>query len=303
MRLTSLACSLFAIVAVRAQTPPAAPALMEYTGKPMRIPFQCTEDDLHTFGLTCPPEHPCAVYLELDGLDAVGDKLFLAGNLHAENTTLSSILLASNDGGKTWREPHERIRGAGLEMIQFIDFENGWIGGQSLGAAPRDPFLLLTNDGGKTWRSRPVFGDGREGGIDYFHFDSKTHGMMWIDRSQSGESESRYETYESMTGGESWMIRETSDHPLRKGPKPPGLSDWRLHTDPATKSYRLEKRAGAGWTPTAAFIVHAGDCREAEPKFESEPPAPAAEEPDNTAAPASPDAPKQKPPSLRKPRS
>jgi hypothetical protein len=257
-----LACFLMA-AAVWAQTP-------------ARVPFQCTEDDLRTFGLTCPPDHPCPVYLELSGLEVVGEKLFVTGNLHAENATLSSILLASADGGKTWSEPHARIPSAGLEMIQFLDFATGWAAGESLGAVPRDPFLLLTTDGGKTWRQRPVADEGRAGAIDSFHFDSKTHGTMWIDRSQSGEPESRYEVYESETGGESWAIRQTSGQPLRKGPRPAGPDGWRLRADSATKSYRIERRAASGWTPAAAFAVHAGDCREAEPKFEQPPAEPTA---------------------------
>ena len=83
------------------------------------------------------------------------------------------------------------MRASGLELIQFIDFETGWIGGESLGSVPRDPFFLLTHDGGKTWYSRPVYGELREGAVDYFRFDSKTHGTLWIDRSQSGETGNR----------------------------------------------------------------------------------------------------------------
>ncbi len=165
---------------------------------------------------------------------------------------------------------------------------------------PRDPFLLLTQDGGKTWHSRPVFSDGREGAIDYFHFDSKTHGMLWIDRSQSGETGDLYESYESMTGGESWTVRETSGRPLRKGPRPSATTEWRLDTDRSTRSYRVERRAGAGWKTVAAFVVHAGDCREAEVTLAPEPPV---EQPAPDQAAPAPAAPANtQPPSLKNPR-
>jgi hypothetical protein len=66
------------------------------------------------------------------------------------------------------------------------------------------------SDSGKTWRKRPIFGENRAGTISQFWFSSRSDGALLIDRSQSG-SESRYELYESMTGGESWMLREVND--------------------------------------------------------------------------------------------
>ena len=45
-----------------------------------------------------------------------------------------AILLASDDGGKTWTEPVPRLRAAALDQIQFIDLQTGWISGQNLSA-------------------------------------------------------------------------------------------------------------------------------------------------------------------------
>ena len=53
------------------------------------------------------------MFLELSNVEAAGNKIFLAGNLHTPTTTLYSILLATEDAGKTWIEPHPRIRFAG----------------------------------------------------------------------------------------------------------------------------------------------------------------------------------------------
>ena len=66
------------------------------------------------------------------------------------------------------REPHPRIRSSGLDQIQFVDFQNGWISGANLTGAPRDPFLLITTDGGKTWRERPIFEETRVAAIEGF---------------------------------------------------------------------------------------------------------------------------------------
>ena len=107
----------------------------------MRVPFECTQADTQAAGLSCSEEEPCAVFLELSNVDSAGNKIFLAGNLHTSTTTLYSILLASEDAGKSWMEPHPRVRFAGLDQIQFIDFQNGWISGANLQSTPRIRFF------------------------------------------------------------------------------------------------------------------------------------------------------------------
>src|SRR5579871_4030912 len=102
-----------------AQTP------LENSDKPMRVPFQCTPDDSQAAGLNCSEEKPCPIFLELNGVESAGNRIFTSGDIHADNATLYSILLASDDAGKTWTEPNPRIRFASLDEIQFVDFENG----------------------------------------------------------------------------------------------------------------------------------------------------------------------------------
>ncbi|HUS04962.1 MAG TPA: hypothetical protein VMZ52_01600 [Bryobacteraceae bacterium] len=245
-----------------AQTPP-KPAL-EFLGKPLQIESQCKPEDIRAAGLTCSPEEPCPVFLELTSVEPLGTKLFLAGNLHTATHTLESILLVSGDAGKTWIEPVSRLAGAGLENIQFLDYENGWISGHLLQSAPRDAFFLITSDGGKTWRRRPVFGESRVGAIEQFRFDSKSSGAMIIDRIQPGENGMRHELYESLTGGESWMLRQVDSKPLTlKNYKTSPDTGWRLRPDAATKSYRVEKRAGERWQTISSFLVAATDCKPA----------------------------------------
>jgi photosystem II stability/assembly factor-like uncharacterized protein len=253
---------------------------LENTGRPMRLPFECGAEELHSFGLICPSEQPCQVYLELAGLEVVGANIVAAGNLHAENATLFSVLLQSGDGGKTWREPYERLRGMGLEQAQFLDFNHGWVSGESLGAVPRDPFLLLTQDGGKTWTNQPVFSESRAGLIDRFHFDSESHGTLWIDRSQSGGTATRYETYETGNGGRSWTLRESGPKPRRTVPRPTTPADWRVRADARSGAYRIEHRAGAGWETVASFLVQVGQC--SEPDTPLPEPAPEPQKPNAT---------------------
>ncbi|MCX6636929.1 MAG: hypothetical protein NT090_17880 [Acidobacteria bacterium] len=242
-------------------------------GKPLRAPFACTEEDIQSLGLDCTSEEPCAVFLELAALEIAGSKVFLAGNLHTATMTLASILLASEDEGKTWTEPHPRIRSAGLDQIQFFDFERGWVAGQQFEAMPRDPFFLITTDGGKTWRRRPVFGDSQVGSIEQFWFDSRTDGVVLIDRMQSTETGARYLVYETMTGGDTWMVREVSARPLKLKRAPAQNPDRRIRADAKTRSFIVERRQGERWQPLASFLIEAGSCRPAA-RPAAEPPKP-----------------------------
>ena len=301
MRLTA---ALFTSVVLAAgQAVPPVPStskpLLEYSGKPLVLPFRCTDDDIHWAGMSCSEEEPCPLYLELTAAESVGNKIFVAGNIHSSTVTLYSILLASEDSGKTWREAHERIRGAGLDHIQFIDFETGWVSGQALSPLPQDPFLLITSDGGKTWRQKNLFSEGRVGSILQFWFSAKNSGSLIVDRGAGGEG-SRYELYESPNAGETWMVRETSDRPIKMKRGPSGVSPWRIRTDAASRSFRIERQGqGDRWTAVSAFLVAAGACRPTPPKETPEPPTAEPSE----AAPAPPPSPapvRRQPPSLKR---
>ena len=274
--LLSFACCAMAQVDKAAEQPPET-APLQNTGKPMAVDYHCGAEDIRLAGLSCTAEDPCPVFLELASVEAVGNRIFVAGNIHSSSTTLASVLLASDDGGKTWREPHERIRLAGLDRIQFIDFENGWVGGEVQHPLPRDPFLLVTSDGGKTWQAHAIFAEPQFGSITQFAFSSPANGSLVIDRGRTGES-GRYELYETPNAGETWMLRQADERPIQiKRATGTANADWRLRTDAASKSYRIERRTGNLWHATAAFAVSIGACQPPEipaPPADSVPPAP-----------------------------
>ena len=229
-----------------------------------KVEYACPEDDLQDFGLICSEDEPCRVFLELAAVEASGATAFLTGNLHTDQTTLFGILLASEDGGKTWTEPAKRLRSSMLDQIQFADFQHGWISGVKLEPLPRDPFLLATADGGKTWRSRPMFEDTRFGSIQQFWFDSAQTGELILDRSQG--STKSYEFYDTQTGGDTWNIKEaTNKQPRLTKARPRENPTWRLRADAAAKAYRVEKRtataSGERWETIASFSVLAGECK------------------------------------------
>lgn len=245
-------------------------ALAQEPPKVKEITAVCGDQEILEFGLECSADEPCPVFLELSAVEVVGAKVFLTGNLHTPATTLASLLLASDDEGKTWTEPAARIRGAALDQIQFADFENGWASGTISGSLPKDPFFLKTTDGGKTWRRIPLFEDTFYGSIDQFWFDSKSHGMMVVNR--KGARGVPFQKMETMTGGDSWMTREVSPKPVPPmRPKTAAGPDWRIRTDTASKTFRIERRQDNRWTQVYSFPVRAGVCKPEPPK-PAEPP-------------------------------
>jgi photosystem II stability/assembly factor-like uncharacterized protein len=242
--------------------PPSLPVVpvLENNGKPMVLPFHCTDDDIQWAGLTCSEEDPCPIYLELASVAAQGGRIVTAGNIHSAAVTLSTAVLVSQDAGHTWTEAHPRIRGAGLDHIQFLDGDTAWVSGLTLFPLPQDPFLLLTTDAGKSWRQRPVGGESHPGAIQQFFFTSRTDGFLLVDRGPAAIGD-RYERFESANGGESWTIQEESTKPLKLRQTEAPSTDWRLQVDSATQSYHLERRQGERWTSVAAFAVKIGVCK------------------------------------------
>lgn len=263
---------IFVAMAAFGQPPAVGPAPLVYAGKPLRVEAVCTEDDIQSLGLGCTTEEPCAIYLELSAIETGANRIVVAGNLHTDTATLSSVLLASEDGGVTWTEPHPRIKNGSLDRAQFFDLQTGWISGQIVGALARDPFFLLTTDGGKSWRRRAVMSESGLGSIEQFGFDSATTGTVLVDRGLGAEG-GRYALLETRTGGESWSIR-TVGREKPELPKQPVVNGaWRLQPHAPTKSYRVERKEASGkWTSVASFLVSAGQCKPKEVELREPPP-------------------------------
>jgi len=244
------------------QDPPAKPPVLENKGQSIGLTADCRGAEIDEFGLSCREEEPCAVFLELTSVEPAGARIFLAGNFHTETATLWSVLLMSEDEGATWFEPYPRQRATTLDHLQFVDFQTGWVSGHSTGPLLRNPFLLKTPDGGKTWRRLPVLEEDLVGVVDSFSFESKDRGTLVIDRIHAGKG-SRYQRYETLNGGESWMLREVSTRPPA-GPRSRGVSnnaDWRIRADGVAKVFRVERRREGRWASIVSFAIHAGACR------------------------------------------
>ena len=281
--------------ATKPEPPKAVTApVLTYVGQPLVLsPQQCTEEDIQAFGLPCTREDPCPVLLELAAHEVLGNTIVLTGNIHTREVTFASVLLVSDDLGKTWTEPQARIKSGVLDQVQFIDFQNGWVAGQVMQQLPRDPFLLITNDAGRTWRRRALYDDARVGSIDQFWFETKSNGGLIVDRTRAGDPRAKYETYETQTGGSSWTLREVNSKliPPKRAKLPVPNTDFRLRADARLNAYRLERRQGAQWQTLASFSLSLAPCMPPEPK----------PEPKEELAPPPPEAPPQEPTTPRSP--
>lgn len=233
------------------------PVPLTNNGAPMHVAFGCPEDDLRDAGMLCTDASPCPVYLELNAVASLGDKILAAGDLHSESATLDSILLLSSDGGRTWKEPARRIRGAALDQVQFAGGGNLRAGGETLYPLPRDPFVLLSTDGGGSWHERPVSEDGGPGTVESLRFDSPEHGELTVDEGRSPRGESLV-FYETSNGGESWTRRARNGSPKIRTVA--SDATVRVRTGKDGKAWLIERKEGAGWAAAGTFLIEAARC-------------------------------------------
>ncbi|HZL57059.1 MAG TPA: hypothetical protein VFC21_08265 [Bryobacteraceae bacterium] len=246
--------------------------------EPVRIAYGCPADELQNAGLLCTEDEPCPIYLEINAITAAGKRILIAGDIHATAATLSSVLLSSEDGGLTWKEPAARITGTALDQVQALDADHAWAAGETQYPLTRDPYFLITTDGGASWRRRDVTEDGGPGSVLRFWFDSDQHGELIVDGGRSAPG-GRYSAYESETGGESWMIRSTTDQlpKLRRAAALTDNSDYRVQAMPGGKAYAIEKRTGETWQPIALMPIEIANCKVKAP--EAKEPQPETEQP------------------------
>jgi len=238
---------------------PAPPALVWDQRRPLRVPLSCRAAHLEAAAIHCSSDEPCRLFLELAAVEALGPKILVLGNIHTSSATLSSLALLSEDAGASWREPLARIPAAGFESALLLNDQQGWIGVQPLAQFPHDPYLLATVNGGQSWDAQHLWSEeGRHALLQQFHFDSPQRGFALIDRSSAG-----FELYETLTGGTTWMLRQTNPKPiatkwLRR------TSEWRLREDAKLQTYELERRVGDAWRRMANFRTDLGVCKDPE---------------------------------------
>ena len=241
--------------------PPAEPVL-SYDGSPLVVPLDCAYDHFSRAGIVCSDTTPCDLFLELTAVESAGENTFVIGNIHTPSATISTILLASADGGRSWHEPIPRYSGAGFELIQFADPAHGWIGGQE-GDYDRStkPLLLASTDGGSRWQRYAISEDEDAlGAVLEFFFDTPDHGQLIVDLLVSEGDP--YELYETLNGGRSWNIRQIASQKSRLTNR--SVADdptqWQIVENGKDAVYELQLEEQGEWVLKSKFAVGVGSC-------------------------------------------
>lgn len=230
--------------------------ILPLAAQQVHVDYTCTAEDIDAFGLSCSEQRPCPIFFEVSAVDAIGSTVFVAGDIHTATTTLYGVLLSTDDGGVSWNEAIARLRSTAFEHMQ-VRGDHAWLSGQKLEPLPKDPFLLITTDGGKDWHARPLFEESRFGSITQFWFDSATAGQLIFDASVGKDV--KQELYATMTGGENWEIKQTSPKALKLAGT--HASAWTAAAPAGSKTYLIERGAGARKETLARFLIHIGDCK------------------------------------------
>lgn len=124
------------------------------------------------------------------------------------------VLLATTDGGSTWKQIAEVNGGGGYGPIRFTDPLNGWIAG-----GPGGQYLYVTNDGGRHWKkaavSAPTSIPG-EVSAQYSlpQFTDAAHGFLAVKYSGPGKSEEGVEIlalFSTKNGGHTWRSESSAN--------------------------------------------------------------------------------------------
>lgn len=127
------------------------------------------------------------------------------------------VLLATADGGNTWKGIEEVNGGGGYGPISFTDPLNGWIAG-----GPGGYYLYATNDGGRHWKEVPVPAPSAISGLfenvaaQYAQprfMDSK-NGFLpvkYLGEGKSGEDVSIQSLFSTNDGGSTWHLESWSN--------------------------------------------------------------------------------------------
>lgn len=136
------------------------------------------------------------------------------------------VLLATTDGGNTWKPIVEVNGGGGYGPIRFTDPLNGWIAG-----GPGDQYLYATNDGGRHWREVAVSAPPAISGLFQDaaalyaspRFKDSKHGFLPVKYSgsdQSGEGVDVLALFSTVDGGQTWRaeswvkLDQAADFPI-----------------------------------------------------------------------------------------
>ena len=113
------------------------------------------------------------------------------------------ILLATQDGGRTWAQVPE---GPGVSgQVRFVTAKDGWLFGGPTGK------LYATHDGGRSWQEVSLQPPAQVGGAIYPTYDlpvfhDRRHGFLPVNYSGPADAPSKLAVYSADDGGRTWRL-------------------------------------------------------------------------------------------------
>ena len=143
------------------------------------------------------------------------------GQSSSQSGAQSAVILATTDGGATWRAQNAGSAGssAGLSDVAFSDAAHGWAVGSSYDSSQSGGFsflILATSDGGATWNSQEADGagqfPGRFSSLGSVSFVDAKHGWA-VGRSEDAPSDFAAGTLVILAttdGGATWNAQDAN---------------------------------------------------------------------------------------------
>ena len=134
------------------------------------------------------------------------------------------VLLATIDGGNTWKSIVEVNGAGGYGPIRFTDLQNGWVAG-----GPGDYYLYATKDGGRHWREVAVPAPAEIAGL--FENVAAQYAPPWFKDamrgflavtyagpSKSEEGLNILALFSTLDGGNTWRLESWAHHDSASNP-------------------------------------------------------------------------------------
>jgi hypothetical protein len=196
------------------------------------------------------PTSPAELQLKTAG--QVGGRIFAGGSFHSKDRVISSVLLATDDGGRSWIEAAPRYRETELGAAQVSDLRVWIAAHRQTGDGPLDPFFLFTFDSGLHWRRIPLRPYSEAGRITSFHFREDGNGFALV--REPGPVRSVAKRFVTADGANSWVLTEAEE------PSIPGTQPNRIRIQESADEFRIQVRDEKTWTTVSRISWSAGVC-------------------------------------------
>jgi len=210
------------------------------------------------------------VYLSVSIYGFDKNLAFLLGSLKTPAVSIRSLLLRSEDGGRSWMEVMEPVTGSDVIRLFFLSKQTGWALLGETSEGPGQLYIYKTKDSGKSWK--------KVSRIPKRHYTGWPKGFGFIDE-RNGRMEMLYDgaaptdgfaVMSTSDGGITWQetrslsldeyrdnYEEESEEPSTDYVTARDGSQWKLQEQPNRQISVLRRRhSGGEWDTVSTLPSH-----------------------------------------------